>query len=435
MDPCPAYVLSPRWDYLAWNDAHRRLFPDIDALPVRERNLVWTVFANPYARSIIVDWEPEARRVLSQYRADTVAYSDDPTVRDMVVRLQEASPEFAAWWPRHDVAGFASRIRRFAHPIAGPLTFEHLQLVPAGADHLRVIVHLGIPGDDSVARLAAVAFPGGPRSVGRVEDGGVLVAQSGLRCRGQPSRGGQLPHGRHRVGVGEQIGVREVDRGGGGVDHPPRRLQRDAVGVGEVDRVHHVVVDDLGDLAVVRQQALAQLEERVLVGQVERHVVELDGPRVGDPGRLGEGVELDAPVLEERHRVGRAELEEVVPECRRADRGHEPGPEDAVVEARGRVHVGGDEGQVVDATPARRVQVSGHRPMVGGDHLPGDGRRGARSGVVDVPSQPPQTISSSRRRCMDSGRIPPRSSSTSRSPWRRRASARNAAIVAGCAPV
>jgi transcriptional regulator with XRE-family HTH domain len=160
VEPCPAYVLGPRWDYLAWNQAHQRLFPDIGALPPDERNLVWTVFANPYARSIIVDWDQEARRVLSQYRADTVAYSDDAAVRAMVARLQEASPEFAAWWPRHDVAGFASRIRRFAHPLAGALTFEHLQLVPAGYDHLRVIVHLGLPGDDSIARLAAVPLDG-----------------------------------------------------------------------------------------------------------------------------------------------------------------------------------------------------------------------------------------------------------------------------------
>jgi transcriptional regulator with XRE-family HTH domain len=156
VDPCPAYVLGPRWDYLAWNAAHRRLFPDIDTLPPEERNLVWTVFANPSARSLIVDWEDEARRVLSQYRADTVAYSDDPTVRRMVARLLESSPEFSAWWPRHDVAGFASRIRRFEHPVAGRLTFEHLQLVPPGADHLRLIVHLGLPGDDSVERLSAV---------------------------------------------------------------------------------------------------------------------------------------------------------------------------------------------------------------------------------------------------------------------------------------
>jgi transcriptional regulator with XRE-family HTH domain len=157
VEPCPAYVLGPSWDYLAWNAAHRRLFPDIDSLGDGERNLVWTVFANPYARTLIVDWEAEARRVLSQFRADTVAYTDDPSVTALVGRLQEASAEFAAWWPRHDVAGFESRIRRFAHPLAGALTFEHLQLVPAGADHLRVIVHLGLPGDDSVDRLAAIA--------------------------------------------------------------------------------------------------------------------------------------------------------------------------------------------------------------------------------------------------------------------------------------
>ncbi len=160
LDPSPAYVLGPHWDFLAWNSSHDRLFPTLRALPLPERNLVWIVFANPEARALIVDWEPEARRVLSQFRADTVPYRDDPAVLALVARLQEASSEFAAWWPRHDVAGSEPRLRRFAHPEAGLLVFEHLQLVPAGAPDLRVTVHLPIPDDDSLARLAAVAAAG-----------------------------------------------------------------------------------------------------------------------------------------------------------------------------------------------------------------------------------------------------------------------------------
>jgi transcriptional regulator with XRE-family HTH domain len=157
LEPCPAYVLGPRWDFLAWNAAQHRLHPSIDTLPVEERNLVWLVFADPYVRALIGDWEHEARRVLSQFRAESTPFRDDPAVDDLVARVRAASPEFAEWWPRHDVGGFERRIRTFHHPIAGVLRFDHHQVVPAGQPDLRVIVHLPLPGDDSVERLGAIS--------------------------------------------------------------------------------------------------------------------------------------------------------------------------------------------------------------------------------------------------------------------------------------
>jgi transcriptional regulator with XRE-family HTH domain len=156
LEPCPAYVLGPRWDFLAWNDAQRRLHPAIETLPVAERNLVWLLFADAGVRALVGDWELEARRVLSQFRAETTPLRDDPAVGELVDRLRVVSPEFAAWWPRHDVGGFERRIRTFHHPRAGLLRFDHQQLVPAGEPDLRVIVHLPLPGDDSVERLRAV---------------------------------------------------------------------------------------------------------------------------------------------------------------------------------------------------------------------------------------------------------------------------------------
>jgi len=155
LEPHPAYVLGPAWHYLAWNAAHARLFPQLEGLPAHERNLVWLVFTHAAARTLIADWEDEARRVLSQFRADTAPHRGARAVTDLVARLREASPEFRAWWPRHDVAGFATRTRRFRHPVAGPLEFAHLQLTPDGAPGLRVVVHAPVPGDDSAARLAA----------------------------------------------------------------------------------------------------------------------------------------------------------------------------------------------------------------------------------------------------------------------------------------
>ena len=82
-------------------------------------------------------------------------------------------------------------------------------------------------------------------------------------------------------------------------------------------------------------------------------MVELHRPWVGYAGGLGERLELDVGVLEERHRRLLAEGEEVVTERRRADRGDQPGVEHAVVEAHGRVHVRGDERQVVDPPPVQ----------------------------------------------------------------------------------
>src|SRR5207248_4988446 len=65
-----------------------------------------------------------------------------------------------------------------------------------------------------------------------------------------------------------------------GVVGPPGRLERDPVGISEIDRPHQPMIDNLGDLAPVVEQALAEREQLGLVGEVEGHMVELD--RAGD---------------------------------------------------------------------------------------------------------------------------------------------------------
>ena len=39
MEPAPAYVLGPRWEFLAWNQAQARLYPRIAVLDGLDRNL------------------------------------------------------------------------------------------------------------------------------------------------------------------------------------------------------------------------------------------------------------------------------------------------------------------------------------------------------------------------------------------------------------
>ena len=57
MSPAPAYVLGPRWEILAWNDAQARLYPAVVELDGIERNLLWILFADPFAQELIVDWD------------------------------------------------------------------------------------------------------------------------------------------------------------------------------------------------------------------------------------------------------------------------------------------------------------------------------------------------------------------------------------------
>lgn len=155
MEPAPAYVLGPRWEFLAWNRAQSRLYPMIDRLVLPERNLLWVIFAEPTARALVAGWHEQAHRILAEFRAGTARLRADPQVVTLVEQLRAASPEFAEWWPQQDVAGFETRVRRYHHPRAGELAFEYQQLTPSEWPGLRVVCQLPLPGDDSAERLAA----------------------------------------------------------------------------------------------------------------------------------------------------------------------------------------------------------------------------------------------------------------------------------------
>ena len=81
MEPAPAYVLGPRWDFLAWNRPQSLLYPLIDRLADDDRNLLWVVFAEPNARRLLVDWADQARRIMAEFRSGTAAIRNDPRVR------------------------------------------------------------------------------------------------------------------------------------------------------------------------------------------------------------------------------------------------------------------------------------------------------------------------------------------------------------------
>jgi transcriptional regulator with XRE-family HTH domain len=154
LEPAPAYVLGPHWEFAAWNSAEERLYPPLARLEGIQRTLMWVLFADPYTKELIVDWDIHARQALAEFRAATTAVRNDRVMTELIDIVSAESDEFAKWWSEHDVASFESRLRRFNHPYAGVLTFEYQLLVPAEWRDLRVVTQLPVPGDDSADRLA-----------------------------------------------------------------------------------------------------------------------------------------------------------------------------------------------------------------------------------------------------------------------------------------
>jgi transcriptional regulator with XRE-family HTH domain len=128
LHPYPAAVTNGRYDLLAYNRAFTVLVGDLDEVPFDQRNTLWLAFTSPTMRAALPDWDYAVRRMVGQYRAAMADHVGEPVWRCRVKRLQEASPEFAAMWQRHDIAGAENLTKRFAHPDLGALSFCYTNL-------------------------------------------------------------------------------------------------------------------------------------------------------------------------------------------------------------------------------------------------------------------------------------------------------------------
>ncbi|HEX7090114.1 MAG TPA: helix-turn-helix transcriptional regulator [Longimicrobiales bacterium] len=149
----PAFATGPLWELLAWNPVAAAVF-GLDALEPADRNMLWYMFAHPEARRRVVHWEGNAQRVLAQFRAETARRVGDRRMTSLVERLRGASPEFAAWWPRHDVLGRPECRKEILHPVVGRLVFEHNALLPNDAPECRVIFYTPLDEEDTPEKLA-----------------------------------------------------------------------------------------------------------------------------------------------------------------------------------------------------------------------------------------------------------------------------------------
>ncbi|RUU58383.1 helix-turn-helix transcriptional regulator [Mesorhizobium sp. M2C.T.Ca.TU.002.02.1.1] len=149
----PAYVVGPRWDVLAWNDAAVAIFGDYGLLEGDARNIIHGVFTDPHRRRLLVDWEQLARATLAAFRAESAKYTGDPDFERLIALMMRSSPEFREWWPQRDVVHRLSGLKHLRHPIAGAMTFEHMSLSIDDGSDMRLIVYTPLAEQNSVAKL------------------------------------------------------------------------------------------------------------------------------------------------------------------------------------------------------------------------------------------------------------------------------------------
>jgi transcriptional regulator with XRE-family HTH domain len=155
-DPIPAFVFGRRWDVLAWNRAALAFFFDFEQVPANERNLLWLDFTNSTLRSLFVDWRTRAQDTLARFRADYGRHAGNALFVQLVERLKLVSPEFAQWWPRHDILPMTEGRRDYDHPLAGRMIIEHTTFSVIDNSELRLVVFLAAAASNSIAKMQKV---------------------------------------------------------------------------------------------------------------------------------------------------------------------------------------------------------------------------------------------------------------------------------------
>ncbi len=142
----PAYILDRLWTARRWNAAAERLFTGwLDR--GGEPNLLRFVFCRAEARALICDWEERARRVAAEFRAATTSHVEDPERDSLIDELHRESQDFAACWASHGVLTREGGLRRFDHPIDGPLCYQQVSLTIASWPDFRLTMLISQPSE------------------------------------------------------------------------------------------------------------------------------------------------------------------------------------------------------------------------------------------------------------------------------------------------
>jgi len=153
----PAFVLGPALDVLASNRLATALYSGFARLD----NILRIVFLDPAAPAFYQHWEDAAQGAVSNFRAASAAFHDDPRVTTVVGELTLRSPAFGDFWSRHDVAPMPGVDKHLRHPQVGDLHLHYQGLAVNNAPGQQLFLYTAAAGSASadgltlLGRLAA----------------------------------------------------------------------------------------------------------------------------------------------------------------------------------------------------------------------------------------------------------------------------------------
>ncbi|TMR97200.1 helix-turn-helix domain-containing protein [Nonomuraea basaltis] len=157
MVTAPAYVWNGRLDVLAANQLGRALFAPMLAGSVRPANQARFIFLDPQAPQFFVEWEQLAHDAVAMLRTEAGRHPHDERLAELIQGLSTRSETFRTMWAAHDVRCRRTGVKRFHHPVVGPLTvtFESMGLVTD--TDLRITAGTAEPGSSSEHALNLLA--------------------------------------------------------------------------------------------------------------------------------------------------------------------------------------------------------------------------------------------------------------------------------------
>ncbi|SNS37821.1 helix-turn-helix transcriptional regulator [Actinomadura mexicana] len=139
--PMPAAVANARSDILAWNSAYSAILPHVPTARPCERNSLWMVFTLPPCCNPVANLEEAAPGHVAVFRHRYSRHLDEPGWKELVRRLQAASPLFARLWASHDVALPGPSVKVFRHHAAGEIRTRTTSMDITASLNARLVVY------------------------------------------------------------------------------------------------------------------------------------------------------------------------------------------------------------------------------------------------------------------------------------------------------
>lgn len=158
LDDFPAYVVDACYDILAWNDLADRFMGHLSQLSPKDRNILRTSFAGPFAAGLLTEPAHRAflRYCVADVRAELARNPRDVQLRSLVDELLRASPEFGVMWADYEVAVRRVQTKQVMHHQFGPMEFD-CQVLEIPGTGLRIIIYVPQPGSPTAKAFATLA--------------------------------------------------------------------------------------------------------------------------------------------------------------------------------------------------------------------------------------------------------------------------------------